>query len=108
MEPRLHLFQLARHGQRAGTAGGVPAGDGGAVFEHVEHIGADAIAQALKRVKRQGFEREVLPFGQRHGGTRDVVGFAEGNALCDQVVRKLGRVEETGGEGAGHADFIEA
>ena len=37
-----------------------------------------------------------------------MVGFAEGNALCDQVVRKLGRVEETGGEGAGHADFIEA
>ena len=33
-------------------------------------------SQALKRVKRQGFEREVLPFGQRHGGTRDVVGLS--------------------------------
>ena len=79
MEPRLHFFQLARHGQRAGAAGGVPAGDGGAVFKHVEHIGTDAIAQALKRVKRQSFEGKVLPFGQRHGGTRDVVGLAEGN-----------------------------
>ena len=60
VEPRLHLFQLARHGQRAGAAGGVPAGDGGAVFEHVEHIGADAVAQALKRVKRQGLTSSAL------------------------------------------------
>ena len=70
LKPCPHFLKLTAYGEGPGAAGGVAAGDGGAVFEHAEDVLLDAVTKPLQRVEGQGFKREVLLFGHRHGGTR--------------------------------------
>jgi hypothetical protein len=88
---------LLAHTRRRRAAIALARGDRRIDGQHGEHLVGDARLEFLQRGERQVWQRDPCRLRGFHGGSSDVVGFAEGDVeFADEPVGEVGCGAETG------------